>query len=72
MIIRVNTLLEAMCREEGCIFIDQSDITTRHICDDGLHPNKYGYCILKMNLLRCFYTFNPFLCDFSYNYDEAL
>ena len=46
----INNILELMCREEGFLYFDQSDITTRHISKDGLHPNKYGIVILKMNL----------------------
>ena len=72
MILRVNDLLEAMCRWEDYIFIDHSDITTRHICDDGLHPNKHGYAILEMNILHCFYTFNPYIANFLNVYEDAL
>ena len=72
IIVRVNNLLENMCREEGFLFLDHSDITTRHICHDGLHPNDFGYVILKMNILKCFYSFNPFLCNFIDFYEKAL
>ena len=65
----MNNILELMCREEGFLYLDHSDITTRHISKDGHHPDKYGIVILKINLLKCFFTFNPFQCDF---YDEVL
>ena len=72
IITRINTLLESCCMEEGFIFLDHSDVTLRHICGDGLHTNYYGHTILKMNILLCFYTFNPYLCNFSDIYDKAL
>ena len=65
IISRMNNILELMCREEGFLYLDHSNITTGHISKDGLHPNMYGIVILKMNLLKCFFTFNPFLCDFN-------
>ena len=68
----MNNLLESMCKLHGYTFIDHSDVTTRHICNDGLHPNKPGYTILKMNLLWCFYTFNPYISDFYNDYEDAL
>ena len=72
-ITRVNNLLEKMCNEQGFIFLDNSDITNRHISRDGLHPNKYGCTILKMNILKCFLSFNPYIfCNFDDLYNEAL
>ena len=47
-------------------------ILTSHLGYDGLHCNRFGYCILKMNILHCFTSFNPFICDFSNYYDESL
>ena len=44
----------------------------RHISNDGLHLNIYGNTIMEMNLLKYFYSFNPFLCDFDKFYDYAL
>ena len=72
LIKRINRLLESMCREEGCIFLDHSDITAAHICDDGLHLNSRGHVILKMNILQCFRTFNPYLCDFETYYEKCI
>ena len=57
---RINELLYKKCQEEGFIYLDQSDISPKHIWNDGLHLNKHGMTILKMNLSKCFYTFNPF------------
>ena len=69
---RVNNLLDTTCGNEGFYFLDHADITTGHLGNDGLHCNGYGYCILKMNILRCFNTFNPYLCDFGDFYEESL
>ena len=68
---RVNNLLDASCVDEGFYFLDHSDVTTSHLGYDGLHCNRFGYCILKMNILRCFTCCNPFICDFSNYYDES-
>ena len=72
IIIRINNILNARCSEEGFVYLDNSDVTIRHICDDGLHPNNYGINVLKMNILMCFYTFNPYLCDFYDYYEDAI
>ena len=72
IILRVNQILEDRCRVEGYFFLDHSDVTTKHLCRDGLHTNNYGHVILKMNVLRCFNTFNPFICDFENFYEKAL
>ena len=40
--------------------MDQSDITSAHICMDGVHLNFYGQTILKYNILSVFNTFNPY------------
>ena len=62
---RVNNLLDASCVDEGFYFLDHSDVTTSHLGYDVLHCNRFGYCILKMNILRCFTSFNSFICDFT-------
>ena len=69
---RVNSLLEATCATEGFTYIDQSDISSSHISKDGVHLNFYGQTLLKMSLLNCFNTFNPYLNDFEYDYDRSL
>ena len=71
-IARVNRLLEATCAIEGFRFMDQSDITTGHISMDGVHTNFYGATLLKMSILNCFHTFNPYLNDFEHDYDRSL
>ena len=71
-VIRVNNLLQRRCSEEGFLYMDQSDISSSHISMDGVHLNFYGQTILKMNILSCFNTFNPYLNDFVYDYDESL
>ena len=72
IITRLNDILERLCNAEGFIFLNHSDITKRHIWSDGLHPNNQGYLILKMNMLMCFYTFNPYLSTFYDLYEKAL
>ena len=69
---RVNKLLEATCSAEGCIFMDQSEISSSHISYDGVHLNFHGQTLLKMNILLCFHTFNPYFSDFEQDYDKAL
>ena len=69
---RVNSLLEATCATEGFIYIDQSDISSSHIAKDGVHLNFYGQTLLKMSLLNCFHTFNPYFNDFEDDYDRSL
>ena len=69
---RINELLSRTCQENGFGFIDLSDITLMHIWDDGLHLNNDGLAIMKMNLLKCFFTFNPYVCDFMEAYENAL
>ena len=69
---RINNMLYDKCQEKGYVFIDQTDIKLKHLSDDGLHLNKLGISILKMNLFRIFFTFNPYLCDFENDYEKAL
>ena len=68
----VNKLLEASCSSEGFIFMDQSEISAAHISFDGVHLNFHGQTLLKMNILLCFQTFNPYISDFEQDYDRAL
>ena len=69
---RVNDILLRVCGEEGFHFLDHSDVETRHLCGDGLHPNNQGTAILKMNVLQCFNTFNPYLSNFCEYYENAV
>ena len=69
---RVNHLLQTRCSEEGFYFMDQSDISPHHISGDGVHLNFYGQTVLKMNILSCFNTFNPYFNDFEYDYERSL
>ena len=69
---RINNLLQSTCATEGFLFMDQSDISSSHISVDGVHPNFYGQTLLKMNILNCFHTFNPYFIDFEYDYDKSL
>ena len=68
---RVNQLLESGCAEEGFFYMDQSDILSCHISMDGIHLNFYGSTILKMNILLCFHTFNPYFTDFDFDYERS-
>ena len=72
IIIRVNNLLRRMCLEENFMYIDQSDITLDHISFDGIHPNFYGRNVLKMNIMLCFNSFNPYFTDFGYDYERSI
>ena len=71
-LVRINNLLKEMCREEKFIFMDQEDITSAHIAGDGIHPNFHGSTILKHNILSVFETYNPYLCNFITEYENAL
>ena len=69
---RINSLLFQRCIDHGFIYLDQSNITMQHISMDGLHLNHSGLHYMKLNLLKCFHTFNPFLCDFNVVTADAL
>ena len=49
--------------------MDQSDISSDHVSSDGVHLNFYGQTLLKMNILSCFNTFNPYFNDFENDYE---
>ena len=66
---RVNDMLKHLCGVHDFFFLDHAAVSPRHICRDGIHPNRYGTTILKMNILSCFKGFNPYLTSF---YDEYL
>ena len=70
---RINILLQSLCKEHGYYFMDNNDIVLdKHISGDGIHPNELGHVILKMNILKCMNSFNPYLCDFIDFYERAL
>ena len=71
-ITRVNNFLQSRCSDEGFLFMDQGDITTAHISGDGIHLNYHGTTVLKMNLLLTFNSFNPYICTFDEEYDNAI
>ena len=68
----INNGLSKACMDEGFEFLDNLDIVLSHIGKDGIHPNNKGHTILKMNLLKCMFTFNPYCCDFTSFYDRCL
>ena len=71
-ILNINRILQASCLQEGFKFLDTKDIFLDfHLDDGGLHLNKFGTAILKMKILRCFDSFNPFFNDFVNIYDQA-
>ena len=72
IISRINEKLYMSCLEKGYNFIDNSDIVLDYISRDGIHPNEQGHCILKMNILKCMYSFNPYFCDFTNYYEKCL
>ena len=47
----LNAQLEAMCVEHGFIFIDNSNITTDHLYQDGVHLSNEGSDLLANNYL---------------------
>ena len=70
---RVNTLLQAECLNESFIFIHLDDILPSfHFGQDGLHFNNYGTVILRMQILLCFYSFNPYISSFLTFYEKAI
>ena len=68
-IARVNNLLQYRCSLEGFLYMDQSDISSDHVSSDGVHLNFHGQTLLKMNILSCFNTFNPYFNDFENDYE---
>ena len=70
-IIRINNLLQYRCSLEGFHYMDQSEISSDHVSSDGVHLNFFGLTVLKMNILSCFHTFNPYLNDFLQDYEHA-
>ena len=71
-ILKVNSILEAGCLQEGFRFLKNDDIFLDfHMNSGGLHLNDFGTAVLKMKILRCFTSFNPFFNDFVRIYDEA-
>ena len=68
----INKGLSEACMDEGFTFLDNMDIVLSHIGKDGIHPNNQGHTILKMNLLKCMITFNPYCCDFTSFYEKCL
>lgn len=68
----INQLLLSKCEEEGFYFMDQTNIDKRHLVRDGLHLNRHGSYILRMNILNFFSTFNPHLCSFIDDYNRAI
>ena len=70
-IIRINNLLQYRCSLEGFHYMDQSEISSDHVSSDGVHLNFFGLTVLKMNILSCFHTFNPYLSDFLQDYEHA-
>ena len=73
VITRINDELFLACVRYGYVYMDNNDITVDyHIGGDGIHPNEQGHTILKMNILKCMYSFNPYLCDFYDYYENCL
>ena len=70
-ITRINNLLQYRCSLEGFLYMDQSDISSDHVSSDGVHLNFWGQNLLKMNILSCFHTFNPYFNDFEYDYERS-
>ena len=70
---KVNSILASACSQQGFYFLDHSDIHSfYHLDEGGLHLNVLGTCILKMNILKCFNSFNPYFNTFLRTYERAL
>ena len=64
----VNDLVEIKCIKEGFQYLNNDNLAFRNLCEDGLHLNAEGNKYLKQNILRCFESFNPYLCNFDFGY----
>ena len=49
----LNTMLQDACAQKGFLFIDNTNIDTTHLLDDGTHLKYDGTCILANNYLNC-------------------
>ena len=51
-IVESNSLLKKFCRSHGHNFLDHSNISFRHLCNDGLHLNPAGIELFTRNILN--------------------
>ena len=51
-IVEYNSLLKKFCRSHGHDFLDHSNISFRHLCNDGLHLNPAGIELFTRNILN--------------------
>ena len=68
---RINAMLKECCCMQGYEYLDHGDVSLRHLCNDGIHPNSFGTAILRMNILSCFDGFNPYRTSFFGQYESA-
>ena len=62
---RVNTLLQALCIDEGFIYLSHDNIVKSDLCSDQLHLNTNGLKVLMDNILgSCCTMYNPYLTDY--------
>ena len=47
----VNEKISFMCKNNNFIFVDNSNISSIHLFDDGLHLVESGRCILANNVI---------------------
>ena len=66
---QINTMLRDKCKADNFYFLDHENILYNHLWDDGLHLNYDGSKILQQNILECMSSFNPFLCNFDYDFN---
>ena len=66
----INISIYEKCNLEGFNVLDNENIFLKHLWNDGLHLNKVGSKFLKQNILGCFTSFNPYLCDFDFSYED--
>ena len=49
----LNGILQDMCVQKGFMYIDNSNINTTHLLDDGVHLSYDGTIVLANNYLNC-------------------
>jgi len=54
----VNNLLKSSCQRHSWSFIDNSNILSNHLNEDGIHLNRKGTSILVKNI-SSFFKYNP-------------
>ena len=61
---KVNNLIIKLCEDEGYRFINNGNITGRHLFKDGLHLLESGKCVLANNFIS---SLDYFLSRYKYH-----